>query len=55
VLSERAFSGVFGVGWLTWESPSTRCVEGLSTLIVVPAVTYSPTPSRVQYHRRCGS
>ena len=21
----------------------------------VPAVTYSPTPSRVQYHRRCGS
>ena len=20
-----------------------------------PAVTYSPTPSRVQYHRRCGS
>ena len=22
---------------------------------VCPAVTYSPTPSRVQYHRRCGS
>ena len=20
-----------------------------------PAVSYSPTPSRVQYHRRCGS
>ena len=22
---------------------------------VCPAVSYSPTPSRVQYHRRCGS
>ena len=29
-------------------------VVGASTN-VCPAVTYSPTPSRVQYHRRCGS
>ena len=28
---------------------------GSSTVNGVPAVTYSPTPSRVQYHRRCGS
>lgn len=28
---------------------------GVLDLNDVPAVTYSPTPSRVQYHRRCGS
>ena len=28
---------------------------GLDPFNVCPAVTYSPTPSRVQYHRRCGS
>ena len=31
------------------------CWWGSSTVNGVPAVTYSPTPSRVQYHRRCGS
>ena len=30
-------------------------VVGVLDLNGVPAVTYSPTPSRVQYHRRCGS
>ena len=35
--------------------PPNLVVGGLSTCNDVPAVTYSPTPSRVQYHRRCGS
>ena len=39
-----------------------KCVEGIHTrgcgspqLMFIPAVTYSPTPFRVQYHQRCGS
>ncbi len=34
--------------------PPDVCLEALDRNDV-PAVTYSPTPSRVQYHRRCGS
>jgi hypothetical protein len=47
--------GVPGKSRLKWESLQT-CVWRLSTIFNgCPAVTYSPTPSRVQYHRRCGS
>ena len=45
--------GVGWLWWLKWESPNR--VVGALDLNGVPAVTYSPTPSRVQYHRRCGS
>ena len=30
-------------------------VEPLTFMKLCPAVSYSPTPSRVQYHRRSGS
>jgi hypothetical protein len=41
---------VLGVKWLEPRRPvGARALNGC------PAVTYSPTPSRVQYHRRCGS
>jgi hypothetical protein len=47
------------VGFWFWVvnvgEPPNLVVGGLSTFNDVPAVTYSPTPSRVQYHRRCGS
>jgi len=46
--------GVVCVGWLKWESPDQLPGWG-SRPNGCPAVTYSPTPSRVQYHRRCGS
>ena len=39
-------------GWLKCGSPGTW-VPGLP-FNVCPAVSYSPTLSRVQYHRRCG-
>ena len=38
--------------WLKGKSPDLW--SGLLPN-VCPAVSYSPTPSRVQYHRRCGS
>src|SRR6185312_881126 len=37
---------------LTGEGPAV--VGGAFPCKECPAVTYSPTPSRVQYHRRCG-
>ena len=36
------------------QNPQT-CGLGVLEHKLCPAVTYSPTPSRVQYHRRCGS
>ena len=57
--SARA-SGVGGVYWVrirvcVLNVGGPNHVVGASTVNVCPAVTYSPTPSRVQYHRRCGS
>ena len=46
--------GMVSVNGLKWVKGSTVMVEPF-TLKRCPAVTYSPTPSRVQYHRRCGS
>ncbi len=45
--------GRFGWGFKCGRTPTWWW--GSSTVNDVPAVTYSPTPSRVQYHRRCGS
>jgi hypothetical protein len=45
----------FGVVVFKWEGPPTRVCWGALDLNGCPAVTYSPTPSREQYHRRCGS
>ena len=51
--SRLMFQGAECPGVLNGSGPDVRC-RGLSSN-VCPAVTYSPTPSRVQYHRRCGS
>ncbi len=45
--------GVSVVGVKCGRTPNV--VGGPRPFNDVPAVTYSPTPSRVQYHRRCGS
>ena len=50
VLSGWGFCAV--LWWLKGKSPDLW--SGLLPN-VCPAVSYSPTPSRVQYHRRCGS
>ncbi|MDR6439282.1 hypothetical protein J2790_004457 [Paenarthrobacter nicotinovorans] len=50
VLSVWGFCTV--LWWLKGKSPDLW--SGLLPN-VCPAVSYSPTPSRVQYHRRCGS
>ena len=47
-------------GWRLWFvgvkcGRAPTCGWGSRPCNDVPAVTYSPTPSRVQYHRRCGS
>ncbi|MET3706841.1 hypothetical protein ABIB17_001461, partial [Arthrobacter sp. UYEF6] len=48
--------GLGWVGFVGWVvnvgEPPNLVVGGFSTCNDVPAVTYSPTPSRVQYHRR---
>ena len=59
--SQGARRVVVGRAWCVWVVFGVLNVGGPNRggwgldLIVVPAVTYSPTPSRVQYHRRCGS
>ena len=46
--------GLGGVGGLNGVRPRTWWC-GASACNGCPAVSYSPTLSRVQYHRRCGS
>ena len=66
VRRQQAVSGAWGCGrgsgWqvhrLVWglnAGEPQPCGWGSRPFNDVPAVTYSPTPSRVQYHRRCGS
>ena len=58
----RSFDGMWARGMaaayccgLNAGEPPTWWLEALDRVNLCPAVTYSPTPSRVQYHRRCGS
>ena len=40
-----------------WEAAPPKGVRPrpLLSFMLIPAVSYSPTPFRVQYHQRCGS